>query len=154
MAYIDALTGMNNRMAFVENINEAERNLVEGSCVFAVMIDIDGFKSVNDVLGHHVGDDTLKKAAQHIGDIFSEEEYISFRIGGDEFAIIATNVERDALDKKLDELKALSLCDELPCGFSVGYSSVDIKENSAFESAFIRADKEMYEHKNLKKTSV
>ena len=154
IAYIDALTGMNNRMAFVERMNEDEREFVDGSRVFAVMIDIDGFKSVNDELGHHVGDDTLKKAAQIIGGLFSEKEYVSFRIGGDEFALIATNVDESILRVRLDALKAVSLCDELPCGFSAGYSEIVIEENNAFENAFIRADKEMYECKNSKKINL
>ena len=118
------------------------------------MIDIDGFKSVNDELGHHVGDDTLKKAAQIIGGLFSEKEYVSFRIGGDEFALIATNVDESILRVRLDALKAVSLCDELPCGFSAGYSEIVIEENNAFENAFIRADKEMYECKNSKKINL
>lgn len=154
IAYIDALTGMNNRMAFVERMNKDERDFIDGSRVFAVMIDIDGFKSVNDELGHHVGDDTLKKAAQIIGGLFPEKEYDSFRIGGDEFALIATNVDESILRVRLDALKAVSLCDELPCRFSVGYSEIVIEENNAFENAFIRADKEMYECKNSKKINL
>lgn len=152
IAYIDSLTGMNNRMAFVERINEEERNFVDGRRVFAVMIDIDGFKAVNDTLGHHVGDVLLKNAAEIIDGIFSDHEYISFRIGGDEFAIIATNVDESVLKIKIDALSSVSLCDEQPCGFSAGYSLVKIEENNAIESAFVRADREMYECKNQKKT--
>lgn len=151
IAYIDALTGMNNRMAFVEKINEEEREFIAGSRVFTVMIDIDGFKSINDELGHHVGDDMLKKAADVIRGLFSEDEYVSFRIGGDEFAIIATNVDESVLRIRLDALQSVSLCDELPCGFSAGYSEVVIEENNAYDKAFIRADAEMYEYKNSKK---
>ena len=65
IAYEDALTGLKNRMAYMENINNLERNLPKDSRVCVIMIDIDNFKNVNDTMGHKAGDELLKNVLLH-----------------------------------------------------------------------------------------
>jgi diguanylate cyclase (GGDEF)-like protein/PAS domain S-box-containing protein len=93
MARHDALTGLPNRVLFVEKIEEAIANVGrEGS--FAVLsLDLDRFKQVNDTLGHHVGDELLRLAATRLQHTASENDTVA-RLGGDEFAIVQRRADR------------------------------------------------------------
>ncbi len=53
IAYVDGLTGLRNRMAYIERINELARIRSDDNSIFAVMMDIDNFKQINDNFGHH-----------------------------------------------------------------------------------------------------
>ncbi len=151
IAYVDALTGMKNRMAYVETINELSRS-DRTSQMFAVMLDIDNFKTINDSLGHHVGDITLQKAADYLDHVFQEKEtFHVFRIGGDEFAVVAVGISQDALDQKIALLSSEDTGKIAGCSFSVGYSEIIHTQNNRIENAFIRADHAMYESKTQKK---
>ncbi|MBQ9133788.1 MAG: GGDEF domain-containing protein [Clostridia bacterium] len=147
IAYNDALTGMKNRMAYIEQINELERTAKKTDLIRAVMIDIDNFKKINDTHGHYVGDLTLQNAAKLLDTVFSEENYATFRIGGDEFAVIANGVSVEALQERIACLKDSEFCLDVGCSFSIGYSTVDLEQKNAMENAFIRADSAMYEEK-------
>ncbi len=151
IAYSDALTGMKNRMSYIEQINELERTLEKTDVVYAIMIDIDNFKKVNDTLGHHVGDLTLQNVAKLIDTIFSEENYSAFRIGGDEFAIIAKDVSEDILKEKINSIKTAGMNSDMGCPLSVGYSAADYEQDNIMENAFIRADNAMYKDKSSSK---
>lgn len=56
------------------------------------LMDVDNFKSVNDTMGHMVGDETLKQLAQVLKNSFEKEDVV-FRLGGDEFAAFVRNME-------------------------------------------------------------
>jgi diguanylate cyclase (GGDEF)-like protein len=88
LAYSDALTALPNRIAVLgrldEAIAEAERNETRVAVLF---LDIDGFKNVNDTVGHGGGDIVLAEVAQRLRGTLRKEEYIG-RLGGDEFAIV------------------------------------------------------------------
>lgn len=144
MAYEDPLTQLKNRIAYMERINEISRQPVPEGHIYAVMIDIDNFKRINDTFGHHVGDEKLKASAACLSDAFCEPSYELFRIGGDEFAVIATGISEDMLKEKIGSLSH---------DFSAGYSEVDPEENNAMEHAFMRADQAMYDNKAQKKKS-
>ncbi len=148
-AFLDGLTGMSNRTAYIERINEIPRTMSEDNDIFAVMTDIDGFKQVNDTFGHHVGDEMLIRAAKLLKTTFSEPSYETYRIGGDEFAVIAVNVPREELCEKLENLTVSD--SGISCEFSYGIAKVYPAENNAMENAFIRADAAMYKHKKSKK---
>jgi diguanylate cyclase (GGDEF)-like protein len=93
MARHDALTGLPNRVLFVETIEDAIAGVGrEGS--FAVLsLDLDRFKQVNDTLGHHVGDELLRLAAKRLQHNARENDTVA-RLGGDEFAIVQRRVDR------------------------------------------------------------
>lgn len=87
LAYHDGLTGIGNRTAFEERLDELEKAQT-ASPVGIVMFDVNDLKYVNDNLGHPLGDVLIKTAAEIISASFDSENDECFRIGGDEFAVI------------------------------------------------------------------
>ena len=88
LAYHDTLTGLGNRLMFREQL-ELALTEVKGSkeSVAVLFIDLDGFKGVNDALGHSIGDALLKLIAVRLRDTLQDGDCIG-RLGGDEFAIL------------------------------------------------------------------
>lgn len=129
LATTDALTGLINRLQFQERLIEAIDNATAQSHRMALfLIDMDGFKEINDTLGHPVGDDALVEIASRLSSKFGDRADVA-RLGGDEFCIIQPNVkgQNDAA------LIAGELCNllthryvlddaEFPLGASVGYA--------------------------------
>ena len=92
----DALTGLSNRMAMEgDAINYLDRDL----CV--AMLDLDRFKTVNDLYGHQSGDESLKMIGRAIASIFDRPNEHCYRYGGDEFFIVATDTDEKPFRKKL-----------------------------------------------------
>ena len=88
LAYHDSLTGLGNRLLFKEQLEEALKDVSVASHPLAVLfLDLDGFKAVNDTLGHSIGDLLLKSVATKLRDILPRTDRIA-RLGGDEFAIL------------------------------------------------------------------
>ena len=88
LAYHDSLTGLGNRLLFKEQLDEALRDVSVAPHPLAVLfLDLDGFKAVNDTLGHSVGDLLLKSIAVKLRDLLPSTDRIA-RLGGDEFAIL------------------------------------------------------------------
>jgi diguanylate cyclase (GGDEF)-like protein len=88
LAYHDPLTGLGNRLLFKEQLDEALRDASVAPHPLAVLfLDLDGFKAVNDTLGHSVGDLLLRSVAAKLRDLLPVTDRIS-RLGGDEFAIL------------------------------------------------------------------
>ena len=91
MAHYDALTDLPNRVLFREQIEGELKKIGWGEQFALLYIDIDEFKSINDSLGHDVGDELLKAVATRIKGCLKETDLVA-RIGGDEFAVIRTAV--------------------------------------------------------------
>jgi diguanylate cyclase (GGDEF)-like protein len=88
LAHHDSLTGLGNRLLFKEQLEEALKDVSIGPHPLAVLfLDLDGFKAVNDTLGHSIGDLLLKSVAAKLRDILPRTDRIA-RLGGDEFAIL------------------------------------------------------------------
>jgi diguanylate cyclase (GGDEF)-like protein len=87
MAHYDALTDLPNRMQFRERLEQALKEIRPGEQLAVMYIDIDEFKSVNDALGHSVGDELLKNIAERLRMCLGESD-VAARLGGDEFAVI------------------------------------------------------------------
>jgi diguanylate cyclase (GGDEF)-like protein len=108
IAHIDDLTGLPNRrwlLAFLAARVQARRS---GDPPFAVaLLDLDGFKPINDVHGHPVGDEALKEVASRLAS-FIRERGQAARMGGDEFAIVCENVAtRDQASEAGEELLSI-----------------------------------------------
>jgi diguanylate cyclase (GGDEF)-like protein len=92
MAYTDALTGLGNRLAFRESLDQRLDQIHGGSCQLALLFaDLDDFKRVNDTLGHDAGDEVLVQCAQRIQSAVRRvtgEDALLARFGGDEFVIL------------------------------------------------------------------
>ena len=101
MSYKDALTNIGNRFAMsacVDNIDEKQS-------IGVVYCDVTGLKYVNDTMGHEAGDRLLLNACGCLTDVFGEDKV--FRIGGDEFLVICTQIDENTLIKRITELKEL-----------------------------------------------
>ena len=92
MAHYDALTDLPNRVLFRKQLERALKQVQCGEQLAVMYIDIDEFKSVNDALGHSVGDELLKAVAGRLRGCLGESD-VAARLGGDEFAIIQTAVK-------------------------------------------------------------
>ncbi|MEE3333714.1 MAG: GGDEF domain-containing protein [Ruminococcus sp.] len=145
-AYYDQMTGFKNRRAYSELIEEYENNM-PGYC-FAIMMDIDGLKSTNDILGHEAGDELIVGATECISSGFNNIE-TAYRLGGDEFCVIVT-------DKDIDVEECLSKV-KTECakwqgkyihGISLSYGCASTEEFSDINLILNNADKRMYEAKS------
>lgn len=137
LAARDALTGLSNRLAFDERM---ERAFVERQPQFALLyIDLNGFKNVNDTLGHGAGDEVLRIVAERLKGFGQEGDLIA-RIGGDEFGMLMTS--RTSLES-LNELAtdiAAALSEplkigkmDLSIGGSIGVARAPDDASSALE---------------------
>ena len=95
MARHDALTDLPNRMLLLEQLNHEIKRVKRGECLAVLCLDLDQFKSVNDALGHHIGDELLKLVGERLRNCTRELDIVA-RMGGDEFAIIMTQMEQAA----------------------------------------------------------
>jgi len=154
LARYDTLTGLPNRLMLTEALGEAMRYAEQwkSRCAF-LMIDLDRFKSVNDSLGHQVGDRLLAQVSQRLKGVLGENEQCG-RLGGDEFAIVI----RDASDKdragRIADAVIHALSQpydvdhhKLYIGASVG-SAVCPKDGNTVETLMRNADLALYRAKD------
>lgn len=103
LAYHDSLTGLGNRLLFKEQLAEALKEVSVTPHPLAVLfLDLDGFKAVNDTLGHSIGDLLLKSVAVKLRDMLQQTDRIA-RLGGDEFAILQISKPQPASSIALAE---------------------------------------------------
>lgn len=109
LAYTDALTGLYNRMAFFKYTTEILSDSPGGLKNHAVIfIDLDGFKSINDTLGHDYGDMLLKAVSSKLASFINEDDILA-RNGGDEFVIFKRQItDREELEDFLTTLVSIA----------------------------------------------
>jgi diguanylate cyclase (GGDEF)-like protein len=155
-AFTDALTMVSNASAYHEKVDALDERIKVGKAEFTVIVfDLNSLKQLNDNLGHECGDMYLHGAAVAISGEFGEKD--TYRIGGDEFAVILENTEREVIDKHIEnlrnELKKFRNKEDNPfdeeLSLAIGISSFDSGIDSTFADVFGRADKAMYEDKKL-----
>ncbi|HEY2436030.1 MAG TPA: EAL domain-containing protein, partial [Solirubrobacteraceae bacterium] len=159
-AFHDPLTGLANRALLTDRAEQAlARSVRSGAMVAVLIVDLDGFKAVNDSLGHQVGDVVLCEVARRLESLVRSEDTVA-RLGGDEFVILIDDVSG------LEETSRLAerVCDVLRPRFSLpGWdyavtASVGVAVGSASEADvhdLLRdADTAMYVAKTGGKDSV
>jgi diguanylate cyclase (GGDEF)-like protein len=109
LAHYDALTDLPNRVLFHERLKRELAHIVPGEQLAVHYIDIDEFKSVNDSLGHLIGDELLKSVAVSLSRCVTAPNFVA-RLGGDEFAIVQIAVKShadvtDLVDRVLDAIR-------------------------------------------------
>jgi diguanylate cyclase (GGDEF)-like protein len=157
ISFHDALTGLYNRGYFEE---EMER--LKSSRQFPVSIiacDLDDLKQINDSLGHDVGDQAIKAAANILrSNVFRKEDVVA-RIGGDEFVILLPNVDlnenptiRERLDQSIIDFNQSAENDDLyrPISMSCGFAVIQAGES--LMEGYKQADADMYADKLKKKS--
>ncbi|MBR5505244.1 MAG: GGDEF domain-containing protein [Clostridia bacterium] len=145
LAVTDDLTGIYNRNAYNLYVNKTEIDIQKESR-WIILFDVDDFKTINDTEGHLAGDVVLKNVAKILLEVFSDFQYKVFRIGGDEFLVLAEGVSENEIIEQLLALKK-RLATDGNISLSKGYSI--IKNNS--EKAFKYADEMLYADKLSKK---
>ncbi len=93
MARHDALTDLPNRIMLRERLEHELKRVKRGECLAVLCLDLDQFKSVNDALGHPIGDELLKLVGERLRACTREPDTVA-RLGGDEFAIIMTQMQQ------------------------------------------------------------
>ncbi|WP_318503621.1 sensor domain-containing diguanylate cyclase [Bacillus sp. T3] len=92
LANFDFLTGLPNRRHFENYLRDSLKSAKKDNSRLALLfVDLDGFKHINDTLGHEIGDLLLKGVGERITSFFEETAFVS-RLGGDEFAVVIPNV--------------------------------------------------------------
>ena len=153
LAYYDNQTGLPNRSLFKRRLVQRLRSARRDQGPFAVhLLDLDGFKAVNDSLGHPFGDRLLQKTAKRLKTLVRESDLVA-RLGGDEFAVIqpdartredaallaAKMVSRLALPYRID-------AHEVHCSASLGVVMVQDLDSDA-DTLLARADVALYKAK-------
>jgi diguanylate cyclase (GGDEF)-like protein/PAS domain S-box-containing protein len=118
----DPLTGLPNRRAFMETSEiEKERSRRYHHCFNIAYIDLDGFKNINDTLGHTVGDQVLIQVASTLRSSLRSTDAVA-RLGGDEFAILLTETDAASAEKVLRKLHELLRAAMKSNGWNVDFS--------------------------------
>ena len=108
-AYFDSLTGVANRKMFGLRLEQAMQQAKQENSQFALLyVDMDGFKQVNDTLGHASGDELLHEVAQRLLDCLRDSDTVA-RLGGDEFALIVMHVHDSSNDVQVVAQKILQV---------------------------------------------
>lgn len=150
LAYHDTLTGLANRANFSERFGK-DKTLTPDAPVAALFIDLNRFKSVNDTLGHKVGDDLLVRVANILSDVVAEEAFVA-RFGGDEFVVVthvtdtsqALSIGREII-QRLDTPVSIS-GNTVVTGASIGIA-VSPSHGDTVSALVRRADIAMYRGK-------
>ena len=151
-ANIDALTGVKNKHAYVDFEQHLDRMIYEKEPPeFAIAVfDVNGLKQVNDTLGHRAGDELIRAACSMICEIFKHSPV--YRIGGDEFVVVAHGSDYENIDSLAEEVRELNLVHMKEGKVVVACGTAKFENDRNVAGVFERADTEMYNNKKWLKT--
>lgn len=153
-AHHDLLTGLPNRRLFLDRLEQEFKHARRSSLPISLLfMDLDGFKDVNDTLGHEAGDRLLTEVAERLANCVREEDTVA-RLGGDEFTVILTGAQQ----RRDVQLVAQTIIDSLARPFDLAQQPVRISvsvgisrypQNADEPLALLQAaDQAMYNAKN------
>ena len=146
MAYMDTMTGLGNRTAFLE---ENKSNAVFPGMISYIMMDANNLKKINDSLGHNKGDELIITIAKCMRTAVGQNGQC-YRIGGDEFVIILKNKTAEETEEIIRQVRAeIEFADEqsdIPISVAMGYVWTDAGEKNLPELIHC-ADEKMYKDK-------
>lgn len=155
LAYHDSLTGLPNRISFMDKIQSEIARDNHGAIV---LLDLDNFKEVNDTLGHTFGDLLLKEISHRLSKLVTDKIFVS-RFGGDEFLfLISGEMKSETLEKFLRKISKLFIEPfvisetEINIRFSMGIAQFP-KDSNNIEQLIMYADTAMYKVKNSGKNN-
>jgi diguanylate cyclase (GGDEF)-like protein len=152
LARHDPLTGLPNRRFFVERLGEVLSKTTTASRSAVLMLDLDGFKSINDTYGHAVGDRALTQFAERISAIMRVGAFLT-RVGGDEFAIIVPDISSldnpTALARRIEvAVTEPFLVDHIPTTLGVGIGIAIAPQDGMDPEVLVQhADRALYRAK-------
>ena len=151
----DPLTGTRNRRFFEEVIGrEMQRHRRYKTPLAIVFIDVDHFKRINDTLGHETGDQVLREVATFLLRHIREADYV-FRWGGDEFLVLISCGEQEALRRGRELQAAFAQSPQtarLPPGVALSIGCVEVPADADDIMPFVQmADERMYEDKKTRR---
>ncbi len=146
-ALTDPLTGLANRPAFFHRLAiEWERAIRYRRPLGVLVIDLDGFKHVNDTRGHAAGDEVLRQVGASLARRLRGPD-LAARLGGDEFVVLAPETPASGLARLAEVVRGV--VEELPVGVSVGWSE-RTEVDAESQAMLSRADEAMYADKELR----
>jgi diguanylate cyclase (GGDEF)-like protein len=147
----DALTGLANLRPLYERVEQLVRRAERGeSGITVIMMDLEGFKRVNDQYSHSVGDQTLRVVAKAMAEAVRRDEMVARR-GGDEFAIVTESTDEEEIEtliRRVTHRVSDARIDMLPdvrSGVTSGYAT--FREGDTVGQLLARADRKMHEAK-------
>ncbi|MCM0611187.1 EAL domain-containing protein [Marinobacter sediminum] len=155
LAFYDPLTGLANRQLFRDRLDHVvRRSRRSGEPAALMFLDLDGFKRINDTLGHNAGDELLCQVAQWLEGCVREEDSVA-RLGGDEFVVLLSRISGpDAAGKVADGILR-SLCQRIrlndhEVGITVSIGITMIPYDSEDSGTLMKyADLAMYRAKDM-----
>ena len=155
IALSDPLTGLANRLGLEHETGLSLAHVRRTGDTFALLyLDLDGFKDVNDTLGHEVGDDLLREVATRLGTVRRGTDVLA-RPGGDEFVLLARGADTQAAREITLRIQQtfrppFASSRGLPIGASVGYSTYP-EDGTDMTTLMDMADRRMYAVKRVRK---
>jgi diguanylate cyclase (GGDEF)-like protein len=150
LASQDALTGLYNRTSFTELLDGVlMRASDENESIAVLFLDLDKFKEVNDLKGHHAGDDVLREVARRLTDL-APDDAIAARWGGDEFVFILRNTGGAELAEAIGHRLRVGVCEPIACGNEIVHVGATIgialfpEHGRAGDELIAAADMAMY----------
>ena len=147
LANIDALTGIKNKNAFLAAQERLDRLIAEQNQPrFAlVVLDVNDLKKINDTAGHQAGDQYLRNACKIICDTFQRSQV--FRIGGDEFAVIAQGSDYERIEELVGIINDHNAETNRTSGLVIACGMAKFDNDACVADVLARADRSMYENK-------
>jgi len=151
---VDHLTSASNRKSFDEYLKKlVQMNKINNGPLSIIMLDIDFFKKINDSYGHDIGDFVLKDCVQILKQVFSKEEEMVARIGGEEFVVVLPNHSIEHAVVRAEEAQKrirneVFLQGELSISFTVSMGIAQLLFNETTSDWLKRADLALYQSKN------
>jgi diguanylate cyclase (GGDEF)-like protein/PAS domain S-box-containing protein len=153
LANHDALTGLPNRKLFQERVKQTIEHSLAHKWQFALLfLDLDGFKQVNDTLGHGVGDLLLQAVAKRLTKVLRGSDTVA-RLGGDEFVVIVPHIPGVAVAKRVAKKILATLAEEFTIEGHIIHVTTSIgismypTDSDEMSSLMQKADTAMYEAK-------
>jgi len=156
-ATVDTLTGLPNRRGVARAFEEAMAHVRDGGKYAVLLLDVDHFKSINDLLGHQTGDRVLAQIGRIIGENIRGVD-VAGRFGGEEFLVLLRDAARERAMQVAERLRSaiegggLSYADGKPVTISVGVAYARAADGS--NEVVERADRALYRAKNAGRNRV
>ena len=157
-ALADPLTGLANRQGLAEGLEQvlAGAGPAGERGVAALCFDVDGFKAINDDLGHATGDAVLVEIAERLREMVREGDVVA-RLGGDEFALVLADAgpteAGQVAERARLRLRGSAGVLDMPWSVSVGLACASVGTLDAAEDLLRRADLAMYEDKRARRAA-